>query len=636
MTIDPTTSPWGKSAKATTALLATIVVALAMYLCIRIAWASMFSIFMDHDDEGSLLLVLAELAKGHALYDQVLSQYGPFAFLPKLLVVKLLGLSVNHDVGRILTVVCWLLTSAFSGLAAWKLGRSPAWFGVGAIAVCLTIYSIVNEPGHPQDICSLILSAAVVVAAFGQNRKRQLILLGCLGALLVMTKINLGAYYLLALGAAATCILRRTIIRDALMILIVNVSLGLPLLLMLPEMHQTWPQIYCLLVGFGLCICIFVATKSTGQGEFSFHHLIACIAAFFATVLLIVIATMAMGTTPAGLADGLFKLAWLTAGSFRTPAQMYPASIAVLPAGLILALLRNFKFFPILAGPLRIAASLFFLKLIADGDYVIAFNIAPAFGFLALLPVQPAAPDQLFARAFLAMLAIVELLGAYPVFGNQVSFAVFLPAILATITLADGICDLTSLLPRKAIGRGLRFTAQAAVLLETLRIGWLTAIVATNFHDRFAPLGLPGTDLIRIDPGDAAGYQLVTANLKRNCDIFYTLPGRNSFYFWTQMDPPTLANSQQWMYLLSEKQQMETIHALDAHPDACLLRNQRLIDFWTEGRSLPDGPLVEYFRTNFRLGFKIGDDEFWFRNERKQATEVNADGSETKITLLRP
>ena len=80
---------------------------------------SMFSRFAIYDDEGCLLITLKYVHEGRALYDEVFSVYGPFSFFFKSFLLRVLGLRVGHDIGR-------LLCLGFCRSPPWSpLGWSP-------------------------------------------------------------------------------------------------------------------------------------------------------------------------------------------------------------------------------------------------------------------------------------------------------------------------------------------------------------------------------------------------------------------------------------------------------------------------------------------------------------------------------
>jgi len=57
------------------------------------------------------------------------------------------------------------------------------------------------------------------------------------------------------------------------------------------------------------------------------------------------------------------------------------------------------------------------------------------------------------------------------------------------------------------------------------------------------PLALPGASLVRLDLAEAEDLRAVCVELKRNSDVFFSLPGWNSLRVWTETDPPSSANA---------------------------------------------------------------------------------------------
>jgi hypothetical protein len=70
-----------------------------------IGWWLLQSTFMIYDDEGYVLIGMRNFSAGHALYDEVFTQYGPFPFLYHDSWHRLLGLPLAHTLGRLLTLL---------------------------------------------------------------------------------------------------------------------------------------------------------------------------------------------------------------------------------------------------------------------------------------------------------------------------------------------------------------------------------------------------------------------------------------------------------------------------------------------------------------------------------------------------
>src|SRR5262249_3401156 len=82
-------------------------------------------------------------------------------------------------------------------------------------------------------------------------------------------------------------------------------------------------------------------------------------------------------------------------------------------------------------------------------------------------------------------------------------------------------------------------------------------------------------------------------------DTFFTFPGMYSFYLWTKREPPTTLNLTNWMYMLDTRQQERIVAQLAARPQLRVLVDYELIDFWMQGNTLPQTPLIEYINARF-------------------------------------
>src|SRR6266851_10407749 len=81
--------------------------AVATAVAAYIGYLRMFTGFTGYDDEGAMLVSLRSFISGHALYDQVVLQYGPFYF-EVFRLLGTLGVSFDNDSGRLVTLAVWL------------------------------------------------------------------------------------------------------------------------------------------------------------------------------------------------------------------------------------------------------------------------------------------------------------------------------------------------------------------------------------------------------------------------------------------------------------------------------------------------------------------------------------------------
>src|SRR5260370_17638660 len=94
----------------------------------------MFTGFTGYDDEGAMLVSLRSFISGHALYDQVVLQYGPFYF-EVFRLLGTLGVSFDNDSGRLVTLAVWLGIALLAGVAVFAFTRN---LGLGLTPSLLT------------------------------------------------------------------------------------------------------------------------------------------------------------------------------------------------------------------------------------------------------------------------------------------------------------------------------------------------------------------------------------------------------------------------------------------------------------------------------------------------------------------
>jgi hypothetical protein len=64
-----------------------------------------------------------------------------------------------------------------------------------------------------------------------------------------------------------------------------------------------------------------------------------------------------------------------------------------------------------------------------------------------------------------------------------------------------------------------------------------------------------------------------------------------------------------WMLVLDSRQQQSIVEQLQGRQRLCVVKNQKVIDFWAEGRPIPSRPLVDFIYANFVDAASYGDYE---------------------------
>src|SRR6187455_434715 len=75
-------------------------------------------------DEGYLMITVQGFNSGHALYDDVFTQYGPFYYFYEWLLHAVLRIPLTHDATRLLCTFHWMAAAGLFGAAAWRITRS--------------------------------------------------------------------------------------------------------------------------------------------------------------------------------------------------------------------------------------------------------------------------------------------------------------------------------------------------------------------------------------------------------------------------------------------------------------------------------------------------------------------------------
>jgi hypothetical protein len=214
-------------------------------------------------------------------------------------------------------------------------------------------------------------------------------------------------------------------------------------------------------------------------------------------------------------------------------------------------------------------------------------------------------------RIFVCSVASMQILQAYPIAGSQTAFGSFLMVPLALCGVGEGLKEL---LPDKVWAWPKCRTAALSILLVSLCLGW--GFVNKKIYDSYAPLNLPGAKRIRLQAAQAMTYKALAQSLATSCDGFISTPSVNSFYFWTEEEPPTHLNATGWL-LLNDAQQREVIRHFAGYSRPCVL-------LWGD-KPLENPkrlPLVGYIASNFHAVGHVAIYTFMVRNDRQTVASM--------------
>lgn len=607
-------------------LLAFAAVTAVTYL---IAKPDMFTGFASYDDEGYMLVALGSFLDHGSLYDDVFSQYGPFYYEFWGAIFEIFGLPVSHDGGRTAALGAWIASALLTGLAVWRITGSAL---LGLAVQMLTfgaIVTVTNEPMHPGGIICLLLAAILVASCFLRDRVSPYgaAALGALVAALVLVKVNVGFFALAALALACVVSYPALRARRWLRQLVEVGFVALPLLLMTSKLGEAWARHYAVHVAIA-ALTVAIALRARSVSRRSGEELWWLGGGLLVVGLTICAALLAAGTSLGGLVEGivrqpmrqsdafsiqlglgnrtyLFDLLALT-GAFaywystrdaqRTPSPAWTALWSLLAIAIGAAM----------------ALSTIGRTVLFDQPAYAGYQLGLlAFAWVALVP-PPGGEDgrTAFARLLLPPLAVLQALHAFPVAGSQVAWSAFLLIPVGAVCIANGVRGLNRQLDGERERRGLFAVGAVAALAA---FGVLINIqlrqpldTARAAYDGSIPLGLPGAEDVRLSEPEVQLYRQVSAAIDHNCGSLVMLPGMNSFYFWTEQEPPSGFNATAWPTLFDDATQDRVIEATRSIEGLCLLENVPLAQGWSGGE-VPDGPLVRYLGEGFRPVTAIGD-----------------------------
>jgi hypothetical protein len=566
-----------------------------------IGYMSMFAVFRPYDDEGSFLILLRDYLSGHPLLTPTTSYYGPFYFEVMGGLFKLLGVAPTNNSGRLVTLAMWLLASALGAVAAYRLTRN-LWLGVVAqLVTFILLGALTQEPMATYGLSSVLLLGLVIAATFTQTQPRaSAAVIGAIVGALCLVKINVGAFAAMAVifaWAASQAPRWRRFALPAMAVLITLV----PFLLMAGLLARGWVLEFALLVSLSAAAvgvaCLGAPTVRLAGPSSAWLILGGAIA----TAIILAVA-LGGGTRAVDVWEQLVVRPVRFPDLFTWPINISPA--ADVWAALSLAacvVFTRVRAVPAAPAILRVAAGLFVLVTILLLPTPVFLLGLP----LAWLAAQPQRDEPArYHRVMIPALAVLESLQAYPVAGTQLSLVALLLVPVGAMVLNDGITGLRT--------PGAARLAPAALLVAGLALA-LNGFLAESQFAAESPSGLPGAESVRMPAQQAANLRQLVAAIDSRCSSFVTFSGMNSFYVWTGQQPPSDLRYGVWWLTPDPVDQQAIVQQLSSRSGLCVVKNQAIIDFWAEGRSVPPQPMVEFIDRDFVDSGSYGDYELLTR-----------------------
>lgn len=587
----------------------------------------LWTTFMGYDDEGYVLYSLEQYARHGGLYEQVYSQYGPF-FFALLRGAAALGFEFTNLGARGFALACWLAAASACAGVVWRVtGRS---FGAAAVALILTFLHLLPMTAEPSHPGGLIVALVAIMAAWAGGApwsRARALGLGAVAAMLVLTKINVGAYFvaalLLALGLGTGLNPGRRAAAvgfwAALTAVVLRPSLGEP----------AWAGFLGVVVAAMLAVILVlephpdassIADGSMDRGRparnpaneiTSTRTLLWGITGFGVVAAVTLAFALATGSSVRGLAEGILLGPLRHPGVYSFPFLWKPGTLAVAVVSLGLAVLvarqplvRRASIvvparFAVVAGYLvALGGALPFTQL----GFTLSYGIVSAWVFVVRIREDDGAQP---ARLWLTLLLITQVMHAYPVAGTQVSWGTFLWVPLAVAGLADSLPHLGARVVRLAATG----TLGVATLGSLAQHAW---IAHARWHEGDRR-GLPGAETLRLPESHANAVRTLAANARYHGDVLFSVPGLLSFHAWTGVPPPTRVNATHWFNLLPSEQQGAIGQALAASTHPVLIVQRYFLDRLTAEGHLRANALVDTLHRDFERRFSADTYEFWTR-----------------------
>ncbi len=551
-------------------------------------YQQIFSTFAIYDDESYVMMAVDQYIDGHLLYEQIYTQYGPGFFAVQSFLHQQFGWEMGHDLNRLKTLSVWLITSLLSAIFVYRLGRN-GWLSLAALVLTFChLEKLCLEPGHPQELCALVLAAILVASTFfrGKGALAAAAFCGFFTAFVVTTKINVGGLIGLSMTLCLLAGTKGSLARYAFLGLAILCTL-LPWGLCFASFDSLasvkLPLVCSTLCGLLLVTRLRVAPEPCLTWSMTFTYVLttAVVSAFFVTV------GVQHGTSWEAMYFGMV-------GQHRGFSGMYyqatPLSVLAIPlcVGAVVwqwrsgatfdsEKMRGVKLAVCLTGTALLAIGYLLTAAIPlahglapRGGVGLVLSLAAPFIWLMLLNEEHRKFDA--GRWLVCFGVALWPLCAYPSPGTQFEVATFplLLALLVGVGECVGEWDSTPRVDWTSLA-----WIPVGVALAACTVLAVRDVTLSSRRARLTRLDLPGARLLKLEAEVVEQQRWITRQLRENSDTFAFLQhGHNRFYYWTELPAPTPANPSFSPYRLSAQDQSKIVVALQRHERSMLVEHE--------------------------------------------------------------
>jgi hypothetical protein len=637
----------------TTALRWGLILTLAAILSVT-AFYSVFTGFLPLDDMGYVMLTQKTFFAGHALYDETFTQYGPAYYACKQLLLFITRLPLSHDSTLIFTALSWIGTSLLCAGYVARMTRNVLLTALTLCAVFSVVEALKNEPGHPQELCAVLLAGALFCGAFIKSGRYPGVIPGIIGLLLglvAMTKSNIGVFATLSMLVSLSNMAPAGKARNILF----GVSSILALFLPVTLMHHNLPEMagYCVLESGAILFLIIQSGQSRPKDPLSWQALAGAPVGLISGVMACLVYAKVTGSSFRGIMNGLvlqhigFDRTFFIYSPFGLKDVLLPLGLAVVVCLVIGARNGFWQYWPWMSGVLKIAAvpaaTLAQKVLFVQGAFGHCLPLVSATAHL--LPGQPRSLTEVAPRYFAVSLAVLSALWGYPVWGSQGLLSTFLLIPVWLVSCADAIrygswkssgadmeyntlpvCQKDPVVAEAQWRHTAQRTFYCATAVILLGLALFRARSAVASYWAAESLGLPGTKLLHIPQKQADFYRRLTEAARTHGRTFYSMPGLCSLYFWAEEDSPTFLNAGAWIILFKPDQQSKVVEDLQKAPEICIIRWSRMSAVWSGNRDMSQNKIVRYIEDNFSKAESVEECDILVRRQAGHFGVQNQNG----------
>jgi hypothetical protein len=601
------------------------------------AYLCLFSQFAPYDDEGCVMMTVKLFAEGHALYDQIVTPYGPMYYAYQAILHQGLKIPLCDNATRITTIVIWIAASLIPAFCAWGITRRVS---LSASVYFLTFFYLrilMKGPGHPQELVLLLVEMGVALPLLLGSKRPVLLAMGSgiIASVAILTKVNIGLFLAMSLFLALLNMAGEAWFVRLVRYATVAVVLLVPFVLLRAHLTTVWGLSYATIMSLSIASLLTAATIP--RRDVGFSYLIVFAISGVAAAGLLLLFTVANGSTPLGLVQGLIVTPLRLAKFHLWPVRFSPMGVLVATASLFVAglharlvrrgaLAHMYKYiycFAITKGMFGLLVFAYaFLFYVDRVDYVMAAAsyVTPCL-WLALSPFpRPAHEhDQYTSRIILCLVTTLQPLQIFPVPWDQCYLGTVLFILVAAVCLGDVLDWFDSVYGGvRVVALSKRMSVPLILASGVFLVFWRSYSPYQTYRSDLyqayytdLPFDAPGATLLHIREKQASVYRWLIANVNRFSDTFYSNTGLNNLYFWTDKKLPGTIIMGNEVDILTREQQQTLVDSLSLYPELCIIFHPSFSERTPQSRTF-----LDYIDNEFVKCGRFDDYEFRVRKGR--------------------